>query len=646
MIRLFESTATYFLSNGLGSLPDVSKCEVVEERNGSFELEMNYHISGKRYSDLELGRIIVAKPNPYANPQPFRIYSISKPMNGLVTIKAEHISYDMAGYPVSRFTASNVGEAFKKLKSESVVENCPFIFSLCGFDDDSSSKSTYEDDSDSNNKSTCKNDSNSNNESTCEDDSESDCEFVIQKPASMRSILGGSTGSILDVYGGEYEFDGYNTILHKERGIDRGVTIRYGKNMTDLNQEENCSNVYTAVYPYFLFEDKENEQSILVELPEKTIPIPDATYNYTRIYPLDVATEWKNIYEWHYECPSDLEIREIAQKYISDHELGKPKVSLTVSFEQLSQSEEYAALEMLETVHLCDKVNVEFPKLGVSATSKCIKTTYNVLTGKYISIELGEARSNLASSIVSQNYTVEEKIDNLPTKPFITQEVEKAAKIISGSLGGYVAIHSSTGSNCPDEILIMDTDDIAKAQKVWKWNHEGLGYSDNGYHNSYVTVINDAGKIIADHIRGTLTIGGTGNMEGKIEINNQYNQPLIKLDKDGISFSDSGKKPIVDIVKDTITADYVNGLDISVAIENLIGTVIEGKKIISKSSEHHSEIRDGVISSTLVCLLNSTDTDDSEPIILNKDTMQGILQEIADLKQEITDLKSGLEERV
>ena len=605
MIRLFESTETSFLSNGLGSLPDVSKCEVVEERNGSFELEMNYHISGKRYSDLELRRIIVAKPNPYANPQPFRIYAISKPMNGLVTIKAEHISYDMAGYPVSRFTASSVEEAFEKLKSESVVEDCPFIFST---------------------------------------KFNKKCEFIVQKPASMRSLLGGSTGSILDVYGGEYEFDGYQTILHEERGADRGVTIRYGKNMTDLNQEENCSNVYTAVYPYFLFEDKENEQSILVELPEKTIPIPDATYNYTRIYPLDVATEWKNIYEWHYECPSDLEIREIAQKYISDHELGKPKVSLTVSFEQLSQSEEYAALEMLETVHLCDKVNVEFPKLGVSATSKCIKTTYNVLTGKYISIELGEARSNLASSIVSQNYTVEEKIDNLPTKPFITQEVEKAAKVVSGSLGGYVAIHSSDGSDYPDEILIMDKDDITKAQKVWKWNYQGLCYSSQGYmkKDSFVTVISNNGKIFAEYIIGALMIGGTGNMEGKIEIKNQYNQPLIKLDKDGISFSDSGKNPIVDIVKDTVTTDYVNDLNVSVAVENLIGAVIEDKEIISKSSEHHLEIKDGVISSTLVCLLNSTDTDDSEPIMLDKDTMQGILQEIADLKQEITDLKQEM----
>ena len=101
LIRLFESTATTFQSNGLGGLSDASKCEVVEERNGSFELEMEYHISGRRYSDLKLRRIIVAKPNPYSDPQPFRIYSISKPINGLVTIKAEHISYDMSGYPVS-----------------------------------------------------------------------------------------------------------------------------------------------------------------------------------------------------------------------------------------------------------------------------------------------------------------------------------------------------------------------------------------------------------------------------------------------------------------------------------------------------------------------------------------------------------------
>ena len=167
MIRLFDSTATNFLSNGLGNLPDASKCEVVEERNGSYELEMEYHISGRRYSELELRRIIVAKPNPYAEAQPFRIYNISKPLNGLVTVKAEHISYDMSGYPVRPFTASDAATALSSLKTNAIVD-CPFELSTSW---------------------------------------ECDGQMTVQKPDSMRSLLGGSSGSILDVYGGKYEFD-------------------------------------------------------------------------------------------------------------------------------------------------------------------------------------------------------------------------------------------------------------------------------------------------------------------------------------------------------------------------------------------------------------------------------------------------------
>ena len=242
MIRLFESTAISFLSNGLGALPDASKCEVVEERNGSYELELEYHISGKRYSDIELRRIIVAKPNPYSAPQPFRIYNISKPINGLVTVKAEHISYDMTGYPIMPFKAGSAAEAFEGLKRHSVVD-CPFEFYT---------------------------------------DQDASGELELVKPLSMRALLGGSENSILDVYGGEYEFDGYQATLHANRGANRGVTIRYGKNMTDLTQEENCSDVYTAVYPFFY-----SDEWGLVDLPEKMVQAP-GTYDYVRVYPLDV----------------------------------------------------------------------------------------------------------------------------------------------------------------------------------------------------------------------------------------------------------------------------------------------------------------------------------------------------------------------
>ena len=538
MIRLFDSTASSFLSNGLGNLPDASRCEVAEERNGSYELEMEYHISGKRYSELELRRIIVAKPNPYADPQPFRIYDISKPINGLVTVKAEHISYDMSGYPVSPFTASGPAAALSNLKSNAIV-NTPFEFSTT---------------------------------------LSASGEMAVSKPESMRALLGGSSGSILDIYGGEYEFNGYRTILHANRGANRGVTIRYGKNMTDLRQEENCSNVYTAVYPFWY-----SEEWGLIELPEKTIAT-SGTHNYTRIYPLDLSSEWENSYEWEDQYPSEDEIRELAKKYISDHNLGIPEVSLTVSFEQLSQSGEYAALKMLETVHLCDAVKVEFPKLKVSATSKCIKTTYNVLNGKYSSIELGESRSDLAATIASNNSVVQEKLNNRPTKSFMTQAVERATLLISGGLGGYVVIRSSSGGEHPDEILIMDTPKVETATKVWRWNKGGLGYSDKGYNGPYRTAITQEGEIVADFVKtghltaniiqgGTFTVGGIDNTDGTIEIRDSSGTLLLKLSVNGIEFFGSGGENVTKIVNDTLKTTNVVADNLKVKAANVTGTL-------------------------------------------------------------------------
>ena len=561
MIRLFETTATVFTTNGLGSMPDASSCEVVEERNGEFELEMTYHISGKRYSELKLRRILVVKPNSYANPQPFRIYEISKPINGLVTIKAEHIRYDMSGYPVSPFKAGTVSSALSSLASNSIV-NQPFEFTT---------------------------------------DLSANGELSIDKPTSMSSLLGGNDNSILEIYGGEYEFDRYKVTLHSDRGNDNGVTIRYGKNMTDLTQEENCNNVYTAVYPFWY-----SDEWGLIELPEKTIATP-GTYDYTKIYPLDLSSDWENTNEWEDEYPSEDEIRDLANKYIEENELGVPVVSLTVSFEQLSQSKEYATMGILEGVHLCDIVHIEFPALGVSAISKCIKTTYNVLTGKYSSIELGEAKSNLADSIASTNAKVDDKINERPTKGFMSYAVDKATQLISGGLGGYVVIRSSSDGSHPDEILIMDTDDIKTASKVWRWNKGGLGYSPHGYNGPYSTAITQDGEIVADFVKtghmmaniiqgGTLTVGGFDNIDGAIEIRDRNNRLLIGLDVNGIQFYGDGDSSITSIVKDTVTTSYINALSVkagSVDAENITGTTISGKTLVAGGNENGIiEVRD------------------------------------------------------
>lgn len=513
VITLYESTETEFNTNGLGSLNDAITCQVTEERNGEFELEMTYPITGRKYYDLQLRRIIMAKANPYSDLQPFRIYSITKPINGIVTINAEHISYDLSGYPTSPFVADTVQNAFINMKSASAIE-CPFTFTT---------------------------------------DKSTTANLTVIKPMSMRSLLGGVEGSILDVYGGEYEFDKYNVKLWNKRGLNRGVSIRYGKNLTDLKQEENCSSVYTGVYPFWY-----SEEEGLIQLDEKVINA-SGTYNFTKIYPLDLSDEWQ-------EKPTQDQIRKAANSYMETYNIGIPTVSLTVSFIQLSQSTEYEKYALLEDVHLCDTVNVEFPELNVSSTAKCIKTTYDAISNKYLSIELGEARTDLATTISNQNQAITDTI----SKTFMQQAIDTATKLISGGLGGYVILHSSTGGSYPDEILIMDTDDIATAKRVWRWNKGGLGYSSTGYNGPFALAMTQDGQIVADFVKtgtmsanringGTLILGGKNNSNGTALIKDADGNVLIRLDREGITLSE----------------------DVQISYENISGT----PTIPSKTSE-------------------------------------------------------------
>lgn len=446
---LYTSQETAFTSNGIGILTDAVSCTVTEERNGAFELEMTYPVTGIHYKEIKARCLIMARPNPVDDPQPFRVYRITKPMGGMVTVYGEHISYDLSGIPVSPFTATNAADAMQKLKSSSAVAN-PFSFWT-----DKSTTATMK----------------------------------AATPAPLRSLLGGREGSVLDVYGGEYKWDRYTVRLYGQRGENRGVSIRYGKNLTDLEQDENVAGVYTGVYPYWA-----SMEGALVQLPEKILNAP-GTYDFTRIMALDLSSDFQ-------EAPTVAQLRARAESYIKANKIGVPKVSLSISFVPLEQTEEYKDLALLERVELCDTVNVEFPALGVSATAKCVKTTYDVLLDRYISVELGDARTNIADTIAAQ----QQKIEQAPTITAMKQAVDSATGQITGNKGGYVVLHSSTGGKEPDEILIMDTPDIKTAKKVWRWNKAGLGYSSRGYNGPYGLAMTQNGAIVADFITaGTLT---------------------------------------------------------------------------------------------------------------------------------------------
>lgn len=464
MILLYPSTETEFQNNGLGALPDAISCTVTEERNGMYELEMQYPVSGSHYGEIVNRAILFCKPDPYRDPQPFRIYRILKPISGRVTVYAQHISYDLSGVTVSPFSAGSCAGALDGLKANAVPADMPFSF--------------WTDKSTSGN-------------------------FSVDVPSSLRSLLGGTEGSILDVYGGEYEFDRWTVKLWNQRGKDSGVTIRYGKNLTDLQQDENISNLATGIYPYWKGGDGE-----LVEVPGKVVNAP-GTYDFTRIVPVDFTSDFQ-------DQPTPEQLRSRAETYVETNDIGVPTVSLSVSFQPLEQTEEYKDIALLERVNLCDTVTVEYPTLGVSATAKCVKTVYDALKNRYTSIELGEARTNIADTIAGQ----QQEIEQLPESSAFQEAVSSATGWITGNRGGYVVIRDSNGDRQPDEILIMDTPDIQTAQKVWRWNNGGLGYSSNGYNGPYTTAITQDGAIVASFITAGILNGSiikTGRIQGQTE---------------------------------------------------------------------------------------------------------------------------------
>lgn len=485
---LFAPDTTDFTTNGLGRLSDATACNVHEVLNGEFELEMQYSITGALYSQIVHSAIICAAPGDGRDPQPFRIYKITKPMGGVITINAEHISYQLSSIPVSPFTATGVVEAFEGLKSHAAGD-CPFAFWT-----DKTTAGT----------------------------------FAVTAPASIRSRLGGSEGSIIDTYKGEYEWDGYTVRLYNRRGQDAGVRLAYGKNITDLTQEENIANVVTGVYPYWTGSDGE-----YTELSEKIV-LSDAAsaYPYPRIVSLDCSGEFE-------AQPTETELREYATNYLAD--AGTPAVSIDVSFVALWQTEEYKDIAPLERVQLGDTVTVDFAKLGVSASSRVVETDYNVLIDRYDSITLGSTRANLSDTITAQQQEIADK----PSKTFLEQAIDSATALITGVKGGYVVLNRDANGQ-PYELLIMDTPDVQTAQNVWRFNQAGWGHSSTGYNGPYTLAATQDGAIVADFITagtmlanrikgGTLTLGGAGNGNGVFSLLNAAGSEVVHMNKDGIN---------------------------------------------------------------------------------------------------------------
>lgn len=367
MILLYNANETQFANNGIGALSDAVSCVVTEERNGVFELEMQYPISGRHYGQLGYRQIIFAKPNPFEQHQPFRIYRISRPLNGIVTVYAWHISYDLNGIPVRPFHTYTIEGVLSALSTNAAIAN-PFTYST--------------------------------------DKAEGmEGEIETLAPYSVRNILGGMEGSVLQTFRGEYKYDRFNVALLTNRGTNIGTVLRYGKNIINLNSDEDYSKLYTGVAPYWTGND------VTVTLPE-TVVFVQGSFDFERILTLDLS-------QYFSEQPTPDELRLAASAYIESNGIGVPSDSVTI---------DYAMDATIEQVKLCDTLSAICVPLGVTITAKCVKTVFDVIMERYKSITLGSIRSNIADNYAATTQNLVKRIRNIEADYATNGEVREIAQ--------------------------------------------------------------------------------------------------------------------------------------------------------------------------------------------------------------------------
>lgn len=458
---LYDAGRTSFNDNGLGILADAISCKVTQELNGQFELEMRYPVGGIHYGEIALRSILRASASPDAVLQPFRIYRITPAMGGVATIYARHVAYDLGGYVVAPFAAADAPSAVAGIKAHALPAGMPFELST--------DKTTV-------------------------------ASMAVTVPTSAWALLGGQQGSLLDVYGGEYEFDGWALRLLTRCGADRGVAVRYGKNLTDLTQDSNCASCYTGVVPYW----KDNETTVMAP------PVyAEGDFGYTKLMPLDLSSDFE-------EQPTEAELQAAGAAYVKRNQIGVPIVSWDVKLALLAQASGYEDVAHLEQIYLGDTVGVHFARLGVDAKARVNKIVWDCLLERYDSVALGSVKANIAATIAGQ----QKEIDAKPSTSMVEQISSRIMSALMGANGGAVRLLDTDNDGEPDELYIADDPDPTKAKKVWRFNYEGWAASESGYNGPYTMGATIAGGIQAWMITAAHLIAGTiASEQGNFFIN-------------------------------------------------------------------------------------------------------------------------------
>ena len=455
------STLVADTSNGLGQIQPLT-CTVTEELNGIYELDFTVNVNDRHYADLKNSGLVKVTVGD-GSEQIFRIYKIDEPINMISSVHCQHITYDLSKVVVKPFTATGAVNIKNQLVSN-MLGSYPF--------------------------------------STWTDITNTTSTFTNDIPRYFRECLGGYEGSVLDVLRPEYEWDNLTVKLHARRGADNGVRISYGKNLIDYSQEQNNENVYDGVYGY----------AVVDEVTYKA----DSYYNKTgATYPRILNVDFSSDYESG-QIPTPSELLQKATTYAQNNSIEVPSINIKIDFIPLWQTEEYKNILPLERVSLGDTVHVYFDKLNVEASSRVIKTQWNVLTNKYDSIELGDAKANLNTIITDSISTaVDEAVSDLDIDVgWLDTKAENMFKLIANGVGLHITKDSA------GRIILHNDEDISQSQYQYMITAQGFMMSDDygqegswrsgwttsgdAYMNSLSTIVLDALEIHGSTITGSI----------------------------------------------------------------------------------------------------------------------------------------------
>ena len=509
-MNIYLQNETDFTKNGLGFLTDTLDATVTEVLNGDYILDFTYKLNGALSEYLVEENIVKCKVAD-GSKQLFRIKRVVKDFT-TIEVYATHIFYDLLDNMILD-TAPTTLDA--QTFGNWILSRCNFVTNFTFYSDISGTASAR---------------------------------YVRRNP--VECIMGDIENSMINIFGGDIERDNFTIKLLANRGSSDGVKLIFGKNITQIKITSDYSGIITRVLPLGfdalmlpeVYIDSPNIGNYLTPKIAK-VNFSDIQYDPDSIEP-NVFTNIDDAYN---------ALRAAASDYLAQNDL--PKINIKIDWVELSKTNEYKQYQALETLHLGDSVTAEI--LGINYETRVTKINYNPLTDMVDTFEIGTIQKTIGTSVNENTKRVEE----INVTSILQNAKDDATSQINSAMGGYV-VKTNT------DLYIMDSPDTATAQKVWRWNLNGLGYSSTGINGTYQTAMTNDGKIVADMITtGTMSADRIQGLQGIMVTVGELGD-YIRIDENGnMIFGNPNNEYQLQVENDRIGI-YYNGSLISTWVQD------------------------------------------------------------------------------